>query len=508
MPHAFDKDVTNEEKSEIKHYSDAQRDAWVKRDPIHPREWSLAKTLLDAAPEGTKLSRKDLAIAIEKEEKEEKDKISVFHSFIKLDKKIYAFPKKDLKLGEGSFGIAKLIRDAENNFYVLKIGRSTLKKEGEKTFIPSAFFTIENARKEEEIIRDVREKIDMGIIKTTERIIEDRSTKHYILMPFLGLSLSGPTIDITLAQRFFLLLQITILHSHGYLHNDIRPENIVIDHKGRPYLIDFSISEKIPAEEKSRFSKDIYDIITTLNYKGIYYEKNIDKLEDKKEKIIFNSLHYSASTLTAIFLFDCLLSLPEKEEEKCLREFYKLSQLFLYPLDEKEPESLENKNKILFSYMIINHLTIDTHEDYLNEKSVRNLFNIKDIKKRLLSPSNKELLASLGALITLYHEPSFENKSEIKENINQVIYWLIIYIFKGVWNVNDTELKETMTLLEKKLSSTAWLKKKNTFLPLFKVDDKEKLIKLKEVFNTIISIFTKETSLKEEKYTDITVKKP
>ena len=53
---------------------------------------------------------------------------------------------------------------------------------------------------------------------------------------------------------------LTVLHSNNFVHRDVKPENIIIDKKGRVVLIDFNASRKI-----SNASKDTV-IMGTVGY--------------------------------------------------------------------------------------------------------------------------------------------------------------------------------------------------------------------------------------------------
>ena len=36
------------------------------------------------------------------------------------------------------------------------------------------------------------------------------------------------------------------LHDHGWMHLDLKPENVMVDLRGHPYLIDFDTARAIP----------------------------------------------------------------------------------------------------------------------------------------------------------------------------------------------------------------------------------------------------------------------
>lgn len=99
--------------------------------------------------------------------------------------------------------------------------------------------------------REVYEKIKHPLICTCERIIDD-CNYHYLILDYYEKSL----FDI-LKQNFIngneniirfytaeLLCALEYLHINGYIHKDIKPENVMIDKNGHIKLTDFDLSCK------------------------------------------------------------------------------------------------------------------------------------------------------------------------------------------------------------------------------------------------------------------------
>jgi serine/threonine protein kinase len=76
-------------------------------------------------------------------------------------------------------------------------------------------------------------------------------------MYVIGLSLCGKVPEsLTHSQKQTLIGALDAIHSHGVLHNDIKTGNILVDDKGKPYLIDFGFSTLDSDPKKQQKERD------------------------------------------------------------------------------------------------------------------------------------------------------------------------------------------------------------------------------------------------------------
>ncbi len=122
--------------------------------------------------------------------------------------------------------------------------------------------------------KEVYEKIKHPLICTCERIMDD-CNYHYLILDYYEISL----FDI-LKQNFIngneniirfytaeLLCALEYLHINGYIHKDIKPENVMIDKNGHIKLTDFDLSCKT--------NVSINIINNTLKYnENTFYDDN------------------------------------------------------------------------------------------------------------------------------------------------------------------------------------------------------------------------------------------
>lgn len=161
------------------------------------------------------------------------------HSYFKQsDGTVLAFARgkqHEGLLGEGAFGRVKYASDKDGALYAMKVEKK------------------DNGGSESAIAQDVRfmkgpkERVDLG-----------NSRKYYSLFEYRGSSLSKALSSgtLTLAERVCMAKQLAWevhqLHSgylsktgSGYAHHDIKPDNIVLNKKNQPNLIDFGFAESI-----------------------------------------------------------------------------------------------------------------------------------------------------------------------------------------------------------------------------------------------------------------------
>lgn len=122
-------------------------------------------------------------------------------------------------------------------------------------------------------IYEIKKEIDLlrrfdhkNIIQLLE--VFERGEYYYIVLPYYHIDLFD-SIDNVIKKPykiFKILLGIAegllYLHRKGYMHGDLKPENIMLDHCGNPVIIDFGLSKKI-----DMFNKMVYDRLSgTITY--------------------------------------------------------------------------------------------------------------------------------------------------------------------------------------------------------------------------------------------------
>jgi serine/threonine protein kinase len=96
-----------------------------------------------------------------------------------------------------------------------------------------------------------------------------------------------------------IIMAISVVHSHGYIHRDIKPDNILLDNVGHIKLTDFGLCKKIDDINKDDIRKSIYTSINEqenyTNYSNLNTttssdsEKYVELLNDfEKDKLRSN----------------------------------------------------------------------------------------------------------------------------------------------------------------------------------------------------------------------------
>ena len=96
--------------------------------------------------------------------------------------------------------------------------------------------------------KEIYEKVKHPLICTCEKILDDDSY-YYFILDYYEKSLFD-IINVNNNEsiiRFYsaeLICVLEYLHINGYIHKDIKPENIMIDNEGHIKLVDFDLSSK------------------------------------------------------------------------------------------------------------------------------------------------------------------------------------------------------------------------------------------------------------------------
>jgi serine/threonine protein kinase len=117
---------------------------------------------------------------------------------------------------------------------------------------------------------------------------------YYMVLPLLLGNFRGIHIDSIkneiefLKTGFYMLQAVKALHSKGYVHRDIKPDNFMYDEKGIIYLIDLGLCKKIIVGGKPIPSKTRTTIIGTVNYISI----NVHNMEEPSFRDDVESICY------------------------------------------------------------------------------------------------------------------------------------------------------------------------------------------------------------------------
>ena len=88
----------------------------------------------------------------------------------------------------------------------------------------------------------------------------DYEFNHFVV----GFSLCGSVPKrLTQEQKDFLVETLNMVHDRGFLHGDIRKENILVDESGRAYLIDFGFAEKLVTEKERQRELEYLEVCLT-----------------------------------------------------------------------------------------------------------------------------------------------------------------------------------------------------------------------------------------------------
>ncbi|OHT01793.1 hypothetical protein TRFO_07339 [Tritrichomonas foetus] len=192
---------------------------------------------------------------------------------------------QELLLGVGGFGVVTLSTDKDDDKYL--VAHKEIKN------FDNHLFTRE--------INSFRALDRYGFVKMI-RYQDDIDHGHpaYIDMDFIpGGDLSQllnaeasqaniPLFDIT--QKMIIAYgtarSLKIMHDNHFIHRDIKPDNILLDHKLRPYLTDFGLSRKIAPTQQQVTN------VGTLNYMSPEILAGQNNVTNKSDVHMFGMLLY------------------------------------------------------------------------------------------------------------------------------------------------------------------------------------------------------------------------
>jgi len=140
----------------------------------------------------------------------------------------YASP---CEIGRGGMGVVYKAWDEENKRWVaLKIVRDSKRLEETTRY-----------RREVEIARSLHHPNIVALYEVTQV-----GSRHLIAMEYVdGETLAGKRMAPGEASRLISTVAraVQYAHSRGIVHRDIKPQNIMVDRSGRPYLMDFGLAK-------------------------------------------------------------------------------------------------------------------------------------------------------------------------------------------------------------------------------------------------------------------------
>ena len=141
--------------------------------------------------------------------------------------------------------------------------------------------------------KEIYEKVKHPLICTCEKILDDDSY-YYFILDYYERSLFN-IINVNNNEsiiRFYsaeLICVLEYLHINGYIHKDIKPENIMIDNEGHIKLVDFDLSSK------TNISMIVSPLVTNISYYCCLPTRthNIPNIEIKENMIYDDDINHT-----------------------------------------------------------------------------------------------------------------------------------------------------------------------------------------------------------------------
>lgn len=164
-------------------------------------------------------------------------------------------------------------------------------------------------------------------------ITGERRELNYYTMPYipgadLGRLLASKTAELSFLVHTLITVAraVQFAHWHGLVHRDVKPSNILLDRKGKPYLIDFGFAKKPRTDPRLT---DLGNTVGTPAYMAPEQALGKRKLLGPRSDIF---------SLGAI-LYEMVTGVPPHEKENRLASIKALVQEPVVPLRELEPDT-------------------------------------------------------------------------------------------------------------------------------------------------------------------------
>ncbi|OHT11667.1 hypothetical protein TRFO_03889 [Tritrichomonas foetus] len=189
------------------------------------------------------------------------------------------------KIAGGGYGVVTLIMDKDDDRYLVA--------HKEITNFDNTLFSRE--------IKSFKALNRYGFVKMIRyKEYIDHANHAYIDMDFIPGGDLSQLLNAEAAQAKIPLFDITqkmiiaygtarslkIMHDHHFIHRDIKPDNILLDHRLRPFLTDFGLSRKIPPSQQQVTN------IGTLNYMSPEILSGQKNITNKSDVHMFGMLLY------------------------------------------------------------------------------------------------------------------------------------------------------------------------------------------------------------------------
>ncbi|MEM7058566.1 MAG: serine/threonine-protein kinase [Pseudomonadota bacterium] len=172
-------------------------------------------------------------------------------------------------LGEGGFGYTYKATDTSGQVFVLKecYPKTLCRRNGLTVGLKAAAHEEQVQRIRRQFRQEAKALavLDHGNIVDGGEVIEEHGTIYLVMSYVKGCQMGAMPrglnrkATVTRAEKISLKLLSALEHVHnsGYLHNDISPENIILEGKRNPLLIDFGTCSKIDSTQSAELADDL-----------------------------------------------------------------------------------------------------------------------------------------------------------------------------------------------------------------------------------------------------------